>query len=159
MAFAITSEAARKAIIENSGEEGHIESYLQRPSRCGYGFRQALGKNNDVAYAAAIGALKACRGIAKDRESSTIPRLAFAFPVIVVDSPLFECSLEGDGELHLQEVKESEFLFSAHIPDEVGCCVKVIRKERLVKFATDAKQIANTIRESLKDQEDAAFKQ
>jgi len=77
----------------------------------------------------------------------------------VVDSPLFECSLEKDGEIDLQEVEQSEFLFSAHIPDEVGCCVKVIRKDRLSKFATEAKQLANTIRQSLKDKEDAVFKQ
>lgn len=158
-AFAITSGAARTALIDKSVKEGHLETYLKRPSRGGYGFRQALGKNDDVAYAAAIGALKACRGIAYDRTSSTIPRLAFAFPVIVVDSPLFECSIEGDGELHLQEVKESEFLFSAHIPDEVGCCIKVIKNERLADFATQAKHLVDAIRRSLKDEEDAAFKQ
>ena len=134
-------------------------SYLKRPSRCGYGFRQALGSNNDIAYGAAIAAVKACRGITQDRLSSSVPRLSFAFPVIVVDSPLFECSLEDSGELRLQEVGESEFLFSAHIPDETGCCVKIIRKEKLSNFATKAKQLANEIRESLKKEESAALNQ
>jgi len=35
-AFAITSEAARKALIEKSLGDSGIESYLQRPSRSGY---------------------------------------------------------------------------------------------------------------------------
>lgn len=158
-AFAITSEDAKKSLVEKSKGGDGLLSYLKRSSRGGYGFRQALGNNNDVAYAAAIGALKACKGIVTDNTTSRLPYLAFAFPVIVVDSPLFECSLREDGELHLQEVEESEFLFSAHIPGEVGSCVKVIRKERLGKFAIDAKQLANTIRQSLKDEENAAFKQ
>lgn len=158
-AFAITSEAAREAIAKKiiSNDSGK-PNYLQRSSRCGYGFRQAFGSNDDAAYAATIGALKACSGLVKDRITPTIPRLAFAFPVIVVDSPLFECSLKGDGELHLQEVEESDFLCSAYIPDVVGCCIKVIRKELLSKYATEAKQLEITIRQSLKDEEDSAIK-
>lgn len=157
-AFAITSEDVKSALVSKSYREEGLLSYLQRPSKGGYGFRQALGNNNDVAYAAAIGALKACKGVVANRATSSFPHLAFAFPVIVVDSPLFECTLEEDGELHIQEVEESDFLFSAHIPDEVGCCIKVIRKEMLTQFAVDAKQLANTIRQSLKAEEDAAFK-
>jgi len=83
--------------------------------------------------------------------------LAFAFPVIVIDSPLFECSRKQDGELDLIAVSNSEFLFSAHIPDYIGCCVKVITKEHLPDFAKWAKQLANTIREELKDEEANAF--
>lgn len=71
----------------------------------------------------------------QDRASSSIPRLAFAFLVIVIDSPLFECSRNQDGELELIEVSNSEFLFSAHIPDYIGCSVKVITKEHLPDFA------------------------
>ena len=56
-------------------------------------------------------------------------------PFIVIDSPLFECSRKQDGELELIEVSNSEFLFSAHIPDYIGCSVKVITKEHLPDFA------------------------
>ncbi len=89
----------------------------------------------------------------QDRASSSIPRFAFAFPVIVIDSSLFECSRKQDGELELIEVSNSEFLFSAHIPDYIGCSVKVITKEHLPDFAQWAKELANTIRGELKDEE------
>ncbi|MDO9102957.1 MAG: hypothetical protein Q7U50_12080, partial [Candidatus Nitrotoga sp.] len=73
--------------------------------------------------------------ISQDRASSSIPRLTFAFPVIVIDSPLVECSRKQDGEFELIEVSNSEFLFSAHVPDYIGCSVKVITKEHLPDFA------------------------
>lgn len=156
-AFAVTSSAAKDAFIKRQGNYGLLDPYIRRPTRCGYGFRQAFGKDNDPAYSAAIGAMKASCGSAQDRPIPTFPRLAFAFPIIVVDSPLFECSLAEDGELRLAEVEQSEFLFSAHIPDHVGCCINVVTKSRLPAFAQWAKQCANTIREELKGEQERVF--
>jgi hypothetical protein len=59
--------------------------------------------------------------------------------------------------LELIEVSNSEFLFSGHIPDYIGCSVKVITKEHLPDFAQWTKELANTIREELKDEEANAF--
>lgn len=157
LAFGITSESARKVLADRISNLPLLGRYIKRPAQGGYGFRQALGKESDPAYTAAIGALKACHGVAQNRISSSIPHLAFAFPVIVIDSPLFECSRKQDGELDLIAVSNSEFLFSAHIPDYIGCCVKVITKEHLPDFAKWAKQLANTIREELKGEEANAF--
>lgn len=156
LAFGVTSGAARNILAERTGNP-LWERYIGRPEHGGYGFRQALGKESDPAYTAAIGAIKACHGIAQDRVSSSIPRLAFAFPVIIIDSPLFECSRKHDGELELVEVSNSEFLFSAHIPDSIGCCIKVVTRDFLPEFAKWAKVLANTIREELKDEEAKAF--
>lgn len=156
LAFGVTSNAAKDALAERVGKN-LWERYISRPEHGGYGFRQALRKESDPAYTAAIGALKACHGIAQDRVSSSIPRLAFAFPIIVVDSPVFECSRKQNGELALVEVSHSEFLFSAHIPDQIGCCVRVISKEYLPTFAKWAKGLATSIREELKDEEARAF--
>ena len=157
-AFAITSAAARQALIAKGfATFGALDPYIKRPSHGGYGFRQAFGKDNDPAYAAAIGALKACAGLARDRTSSNIPRLAFVFPIIVVDAPLFECALAEDGELRLTEVEQSEFLFSAYVPEHVGTCIKVVTKGQLPEFARWAKQLANRIREELKHEEERVF--
>lgn len=149
-AFSVMSGAARKALAARFSELPELRHYIDRPSRGGYGFRQALGKDADPAYTAAMSALKACHGVAQDRTSSSIPRLAFAFPVIVVDSPLFECSRSDDGDLQLTEVSQSDFLFSAHIPQHIGCCIKVITREHLREYACWAKQLANAIRRDLR---------
>lgn len=157
-AFGVTSIAAREVLANRFTDLPLLGRYIKRPQQGGYGFRQALGKESDPAYTAAIGALKASHGVAQDRSSSSIPRFAFAFPVIVIDSPLFECSRKENGELELTEVSNSEFLFSAHIPDHIGCCIKVITKEHLPTFANWAKNLANTIREELKNEEAKALK-
>ena len=107
-AFAVTSEAARKSLVSRLPEFGAFKPYISRPSQGGYGFRQAFSENNDPAYTAAIGVIKACAGLARDRQEAKIPSLSFVFPVIVVDSPLFECSLKSDGGLELKEVEESK---------------------------------------------------
>ena len=152
LAFAVMSGAGRKALTGKFSDIPGLRHYIDRPNLGGYGFRQALGKDADPAYTAAMSALKACHGVAQDRTSSSIPRLAFAFPVIVVDSPLFECSRSDSGELQLVEVSQSEFLFSAHIPQHIGCCIKVVTREQLPEYANWAKQLANAIREGLKDE-------
>lgn len=157
-AFAVTSKAAREVLAGRWRQSlARLEPYIKRPARGGYGLRQAFGKDNDPAYAAAVSVMKACRGVAEDREG--IPRLAFAFPVIVVDAPLLECSLAENGQdLQLVEVEESEFLFSIHVPEQVGCCVRVIRRENLAKYAAWAKRLADDITSELQDEEDKILK-
>lgn len=149
-AFGVISDAARGVLAGNIlNGRTILTNYIMRSAKSGYGFRQALGNESDLAYTAAMGVLKACHGIAQDRAGSSIPRWAFAFPIIVVDSPLFECARGEDGALVLTEVQRSEFLFSAYIPNHIGCCIKVITKEQLLSFAKWAKQLANAIREEL----------
>lgn len=150
-AFSISSKAAKDVLFTQIDKQVKLPAFLERPSNGGYGLRQAFGKDSDPAFAGAINVLKACIGIAQDRPN--IPRLAFAFPVIVVDSPLFECSRTLDGKLDLVEVDQSEFLFSAHIPEKIGCAIKVITRPKLQDFANSAKQLANELRNQLKSEE------
>lgn len=156
-AFSVVSREAKAAIFSSWRKGGEFKQLLDKSSRCGYGFRQALGGQNDKAYSAAISVLKACAGLVADRHDSNIPRYAFAFPVIVVDTPVFECSLNSDGELNLEEVQESEFLFSAHVPFEISSCIKVVKKDHLNVFADRAKKIATTIREAMMEYESKAL--
>ncbi|MBG0843204.1 hypothetical protein [Ectopseudomonas toyotomiensis] len=152
-AFGITSEAARRALSQGLHRGlPTLGPYLSRPTRGGFGFRQAMSGNSDPAYDASIGALKACLGLALDRDGD-MSRLAFAFPVIVVDTPLFECTRKLDGELELTPVERSEFLFSTHIPSHVGCCIRVVTTAYLQRFAREAKALANAIREDLQAEE------
>jgi hypothetical protein len=156
-AFAVSSDAARKVLTGRAGRGfGALAQYIDRPTRGGYGFRQAFGKDSDPAHSAAVSVLNACHGISEDREG--IPRLAFAFPVIVVDSALFECSLDKAGaDVSLREVDQSDFLFSVHIPQQVGCCIRVVRRNCLSTFTGWAKNLANAIRAELKPEEEMAF--
>lgn len=152
LAFGMSSDTAREHLVDKIASP-LVGPFIQRHARGGYAFRQALCNGSDTAYIAAIGAMKACYGLVRENKENVFSRLAFAFPVIVVDSPLFECSLDQNRELALEEVSNSEFLFSTHIPNYVGCCIKVITREHLTAFARFAKEQSNAIRSELKDVE------
>jgi hypothetical protein len=116
----------------------------------GYALRQAFSEI-DSAYAAAINVTKACH----HRVSDTTPYrqsgdLCFAFPVIVVDTPILLCALNGKGEIVMQETDEGEFLFSGH---ELGTCIRVIHINKLQGFAPFAKGVSEQLQEILKNDE------
>jgi hypothetical protein len=155
--FAVSSEDAKSEIFSKWRNNEVFKGLLNKPGRCGYSFRQALGGKTDRAYSAAISVLKACAGLTRERTASQLKRFAFALPVIVVDTPIFECTLNSDGEIDLVEVQESDFLFSAHMPSEVACCIKVIRKEKLQEYTLGAKEIADSLRLVMKESESVAI--
>lgn len=152
-AFAVSTDSARKALIQK-GPDLKTWPAIDRSSGGGYGFRQALLDNKDAAYTAAMNVLKACADLARESESKSYKPAAIYFPVIVVDAPLFECRLQPGGELALKEVQSSEFLFTAHVPKRVGCCIRVVTKDALPSWAAGARALATGLREDLKDQED-----
>lgn len=156
-AFSVTSDDAKEELFSLWRTKGEIRKLCDAPPRCGYSFRQALGGQSDRAYSAAMSVLKACAGLTRERTASALKRFAFAFPVIVVDAPIFECTLDSSGELDLVEVQSSSFLFSAHMPDPVACCIQVIKKGILQDFSMKSKEIAGTLRLSMKEAESAAI--
>ena len=159
LAFALTSSAARSAIGERvTHHDSHSREYVLVENRAGYSMREALGsKESDPAYAAAMSAIKACRGLIREREPGGIQPICFAFPVVIVDSPLFECTLATDGQLELRQVQHSAYLFSAHIPDAVGCLIHVVTRPHLAEFARWAKAVATALRVDLQDKEAEAL--
>ena len=78
---------------------------------------------------------------------------SLAFPVIVVDSPLLQCSLAQDGSIGLEEVTQGEFLFFAGLPRSFGSCIRVVTADHISEFAIEAKQVATRIRDELKHEE------
>ncbi|WP_155648680.1 hypothetical protein [Burkholderia pseudomultivorans] len=157
-AFSVLSRDARKALASRLQAPPHkLRKYIERSNKGGYGLRQALGNGDDAAYTAAMSALKGCHDLAL-KTSNHFPTLTFAFPVIVVDAPLFECSRREDGEITINRVEESEFLFSAHIPERVDARISVVTREKLADFAAKMKALAHALRNEFKKEEDEALK-
>ena len=152
--FSICSEDARDSLARRPEEFPNVWKYVDKPAKTGYGFRQAFGAESDQAYAAAVNVVKACQGITRSRHVGGLPRLAFAFPVIVVKAPLFECSLSSKGEIELVEVQSSEFLFSAHIPHKVGCSIAVVRHDAVPAFVASSKLMTAALRSDLELEEE-----
>ncbi|ELA8137821.1 hypothetical protein RGL53_004656 [Vibrio parahaemolyticus] len=157
--FCIASDKGREAFVDKLMDHGleHIRDYTETSKYAGYDFRQAMGGDHDPAYGAAVGVIKACLGYIQDRTHDLPDRLCYCFPVIVVDSPLFECSLNESGELELQEVQRSCFNFSSYHPEKVSTTVTVITKTELDTFANDAEKIAVSIRKEFSEREKELF--
>lgn len=150
-AFAVMTQSARVMFGDALGRGASVCRFIEREDSGGYGFRQAFSGDADPAYPAAITVLKACHGLVSGRTPGAPEQKHVAFPVIVVDAPLFECSLKEDGDLLINEVQESEFLFTAHLPMTIGCCIRVVTKSNLRSFSLRAKEIAYAIRNDVAD--------
>jgi len=151
-AFGVMTQPAREAIVKAWERGSPIKQYIQREDSGGYGLRQAFSEDADPAYSAAINVLKACHGLTIARRMPGVPEAKHvAFPVIVVDALLFECSLLDDGNLGLEEVPQSEFLFTAHVPMALGCCIRVVTKPHLDAFCEYAKSVAQALRNHVAD--------
>lgn len=127
--------------------------WLRKEGLVGYRVCQALS-DSDVAYAAAIRVAKACDAWVHRSEDHHVRPYSMAFPVIVVDAPILQCSLSGDGSIQVSEVEEGECLFVAKLPRYFGTCIRFVSLKRLTTFALEAKAVADQLRTELKSEED-----
>jgi hypothetical protein len=115
----------------------------------GYSLRQAFCKDNDPAYAAAMSATNAATALLTKTQYAT-PRLCFAFPMIVVDAPIFECHLDDEGALQFRQVVATEFLFTAYVPERTAAMIRIVSAEALPQFSGMLFRLADTIKVALK---------
>ena len=147
-----------KAVREISFEKGFYDPnehhpFIKRTNFYGYSLRQAFSEKNDIdpAYSAAMSVLKSCNNLKMSHAT-----FLFAFPVIVIDTPLFECIRSNkDGKLKVRRVNESEFSFSAHLPTLVNSRINVITRDSLPKFTCWAKEMATKLKASMEVEEKA----
>jgi len=145
-AFSIMSKNARSAIVDLVSARSDLwDKYFKRSNRSGYAMRQALN-DKDTAYTASMAVLKACNVIVGKDYDGVLPALNFAFPIIVVDTPIFECSKNEEGKLVVTELKKSEFLFSSYVPNSVGCCIKIVHIDELEEVAKYFRTLCNDFR-------------
>ncbi|MBX7228759.1 MAG: hypothetical protein K1X48_04015 [Burkholderiaceae bacterium] len=150
-AMGVSSSAGKSAVFAQVAKtQGKRKpKALELSDRCGYGLRQAFSKDHDPAYAACVNVLKACAAIASDRAAAHAPRLAFAFPVLVVDSPIFECELTENDQLSLKEVSSTSVLFSSYLPEPVSSCIRIVRSTSIERTATELKATVDDLRSFL----------
>ncbi len=157
-AFSVMSKDARSTLVDMVDTKSELWlKYFSRSSRSGYAMRQALN-DKDTAYTASMSVLKACNVIISKDYEGVLPSLNFAFPIIVVDTPIFECFKNESGELSIKQVKQAEFLFSSYIPDSVGCCIRIVHIDELEEVAKYFRILCNDFREFFHEFERNAFK-
>lgn len=150
--FAMMSPDALSVIGEKLVADKSLRSsaMFQRSPKCGYALRQPF-TDKDTGYTAAMGVLKACRNMIEAPKSS-LPQINIAFPIIVVDTPIFECAYT-EGELTVKQVPHSKFLFSSYIPDFSISRINVVHIDHLDSFAKHYINVSNSLRELLAEKE------
>lgn len=153
-AFAPMSDNCRHVFADRVVELLDKIPWLKKDLFAGCSFRQThADPSSDPASSAAMSTAKASDYLVRDIPAQYNPPYSLAFPVIVVDSPLLQCSLAQDGSIVLDEIAQGEFLFFADLPRQFGSCIRIITADYLSEFAIQAKQVANRIRDELKDEE------
>lgn len=159
-AFAVMSDDARAAFVDvlfkNKERYKPNWQYFNDTTKCGYALRQPLTEK-DTAFTAAMNVLKAARNTVQPRHGRPLHDIDIAFPIIVVDSPIFECQTVDD-EINIKEVTHSSFLFSSYIPDYTGCRMHIVHIDHLDKFAKYYANVSTAIRELLSGYEDDLMK-
>lgn len=152
-AFGVLSGKATETLADRVLDLVERWPWLKKSRMAAYSFRQALS-DSDLAYAAAVTVAKAANSFIRKPDSIYAPHYVFAFPIIVVNSPILQCMLAEDGQIEITEVTEGEWLFLARLPEYFGTCIRIISIERLPAFAREAKNFALQIREDLKVEQD-----
>lgn len=80
-----------------------------------------------------------------------------AFPIIVVDTPIFECRTVV-GEIIIKEVPHSQFLSSSYVPDYTGCCMRIVYIDHLDSFAKCYGNVSPAVRTLFSEYEDDLVK-
>jgi hypothetical protein len=123
-------------------------SWYSVADECGYGFRKAFTGDRDDAFAASAVVCAAAQYLvlAYQGDQRPLPTYAMSFPVIVVDSPLFECRLSTDGDLQLTQVTKSEYLFEYYAVYDASVRIRVVHIDSLEVFASEAFGVATNLR-------------
>ncbi|UYC14027.1 hypothetical protein [Xanthomonas sp. CFBP 8445] len=133
--IALLSQGARHALGDNIIDYVRIYAEIFGPSCGGYALKQAFSGQSDLAYAASVGSLKAASWISSEEELG----LVFGFPVIVVNTTIYEYSESLSGEQNFTEVPDSSFEFRAYWKQNKRAFVRIVSSAHLDSFTQKCK--------------------
>lgn len=151
--LAITSERASEFITDNAQSLYDSLAWVAKKGRVGYSMTQAFTEGQDTPYEAILSAVKASVSLYIKNENQEIWKIPFlfAFPVIITASPLYECFLDKDGSMQIQEIHEGSLYFDGKIGNFTGTCIRVISESALERFKNDIDGISECLMSLLKE--------
>lgn len=155
--YSVNSESAREILIDKfmdfgTGGQTLLDfPWVRKSGQIGYGITQAFTNGEDATFKASTGALKAAIAQKLETAEDSWSPFVFSFPVIVVDGPLFQCSLQDDGSVAIDQIENGELFFPLSIANEPGTCIHVVTAGSLSQFAADAAAVASTLHKYLED--------
>lgn len=89
----------------------------------GHILKQAFTENTDPGFTISTSVMKACRSIIEAHPNRT--EYVFALPIVVVDAPLFHCSMNSDGRFDIKRCEFAIYRATVHIPQAEESVVRV----------------------------------
>jgi hypothetical protein len=155
--YSLMSESARKVLTDrsmNDPENSHDPVGIAMFDRLRW-----LKKRQDAAYTSLVSSMKAASHLVRPEKPSAFPHFRFAFPIVVVDSPLLLCSLSATNEVELTQVQSGEILFTNPDDQKDVACVRVLTMEGLTNFVSEAWNETQQLREEFRDAEAVFWEQ
>lgn len=123
---------------------------LLNPSVTGYGITQAFSSGQDAPFKALMSVVKAAlasvRQIDKSNSQAANGNVyRIVFPAIVIDSRLFECRIDTNEQIILNEVETTVVRWRGITPASIAPLVHVITKPALSQFVENFKIAVDTM--------------
>lgn len=126
-------------MLNNLSRDKPINFFQYENINLGYGVTQAFSSGSDSTYAATSSVSKAIRYFVGKFNETKVKQCSLYFPVIVIDSRLFDIELKKDNEIKIKEVKESKLL---QIRSDLNRThiIQIVTKEHLADYCADLKR-------------------
>lgn len=146
--FGLFSNDAHKAISEqifsSSLENDYVNidssliPWFKKDGLVGYSVAQAFDGNKDIPYNASLSCIKAATWLLSNSlwQNGSLP-FTISFPIIVTSSPLFECSLNEEGESILKEINHGFLFFKQHVKNSKPTCISIVTENYLETFINE----------------------
>lgn len=141
-AYAITSEKARTALVKHLEGLRTSLTWFAKEEQIGYSLAQAFTDGIDTPYEAVVSAVKASlflRRANQENKFYTSP-FFFVFPVVITSSPLFECYLDENGIMNVQEIQEGFLFFDGEFEEHSGTCLRIVSENAVDNFKKEMKK-------------------
>jgi len=148
--YCIHSDSARNILVEK-----HIETHVEQPwmkkyGRVAYGLTQAFTTGSDVTFKASTGVLKAAISRKRILSKNKFSPFIFVFPVIVIDGKIFECFINKQGKLSVQQFHHGFYYFPFDMAGEFGTCIQILTVNGIDEFTEHAKNVSDSLFSLLK---------
>lgn len=144
-AFCINSDSARSALVEKGVETFIKLPRMKKEGRAAYGITQAFTSGEDMTFKATTSVLKAAISRKQNLNKQNWKPFVFVFPTIIVDGALFECYLNDNGKVYIENLQKMDFFFPWRIGEEIGTCLRIFTFDNISAFVAEAKSVAEAL--------------
>ena len=125
--------------------------WLWKERHIGYSLVQGFDGNKDAPYSAVMSAVKAALWSKTNSvwQNGEFLSHVVCFPVVVTSSPLFECSLDENGDTVLKEVTHGFLFFNQTIGDFTATCVSIVNEKYIDTFIQECLSVTQKLEKAM----------